>query len=147
MTEEQLKKNNEVFTTILVVQEVSQRLLSELIGVDEVTMEVKQSFNLYLKHGEKFRNKWAKQIEQRYGANILELHETDADNNYEIFKSVNKLRTDVEYELAKFYIESVKTSGVERDIISAIKKLDTEEKVLKAKALLFNLTHQKDEIR
>jgi hypothetical protein len=50
--------------------------------------------NIYLKHGEKFRKKWLKQIENIYGSEAAELHEVDADYHYELFCKASKLRTD-----------------------------------------------------
>jgi hypothetical protein len=92
-----IEQNNKTFTYLLVVQEVSQRLLSELIGIDEVTREVKQTFGIYLKHGEKFRKKWIKAIRDKYGEEAEEMHETDADYHYQLFKAASGIKTDDQF--------------------------------------------------
>jgi hypothetical protein len=101
------KKNNEIFTSILVVQEVSQRLLSELIGNNYITKEVKQTFNRYLKFGEKFRNKWLEAIRYSYGEKAEELHETDADEIYEIFSIIRNLKTEEQFTKAKELLKNL----------------------------------------
>ena len=101
------RENDKIFTNILVVQEVSQRLLSELIGNNSITHDVKNSFNVYLKHGEKFRKKWAGILEKIYGPEILELQETDADYNYELFKIISQFRTDRQFEMAKAVLNNI----------------------------------------
>lgn len=96
-----MKENNRIFTCLLVVQEVSQRLLSELIGADSATKEVKQTFSVYLKHGEKFRNRWSKAISNKYGEEALELHEIDSDNHYDLFNLVSQFTTEEQISRAK----------------------------------------------
>lgn len=99
--------NDKIFTNILVVQEVGQRLLSELIGDNSITQDVKQSFNVYLRHGERFRNKWLKAIETSYGEKGAEMHEIDADYNYELFKIISQYRTDQQFEMAKAVLSNI----------------------------------------
>lgn len=88
-----MNRNDEIFTNLLVVQEVTQRLLSELIGDNMITKELKHDFNKYIRYGEKFRNSWLKRIRKRFGEEGEEAHETDSDLIYELFNSISKLRT------------------------------------------------------
>lgn len=99
--------NDKIFTNILVIQEVGQRLLSELIGDNSITQDVKQSFNVYLRHGERFRNKWAGILEKVYGPEMLELQEIDADYHYEMFKIISQYRTDQQFEMAKAVLNNI----------------------------------------
>lgn len=107
MSNENFTHNDFIFSCILINQEVSQRFLSELIGVQEQTREVKQTFNIYLKHGEKFRNRWTKAIRDKYGDEGEEIHETDADHWYDIMKLVGKLKTDEQYESVKEHLKNL----------------------------------------
>jgi len=107
MTEGQEKKNNEIFTSILVVQEVSQRLLSELIGNNSITREVKQTFNQYLKFGEKFRDRWIKAIRTSYGEDGEELHEQDADGIYDLFNIIREIKTEDQLTRAKALLKNL----------------------------------------
>lgn len=107
LTPEHIHKNNQIFTSILVVQEVSQRLLSELISSDAVTKEVKQTFHQYLKFGEKFRNRWLNAIRQNYGPDAEELHERDADEIYELFNIIRDLKTDEQFIRAKALLKNL----------------------------------------
>lgn len=88
-----MTRNDEIFTNLLVVQEVTQRLLSELIDDNDITHELKQDFNLYIRYGDKFRNSWLKKIRDRFGEEGVEFHESDADMFYNLFNSMSKLRT------------------------------------------------------
>jgi hypothetical protein len=107
MTPQQKHKNNQVFTSILVIQEVSQRLLSELIDTNLITHDVKQSFHQYLKFGEKFRNKWIKAIRLNYGDEAEELHERDADELYDLFNIIKQLSTDEQFIRAKALLNNL----------------------------------------
>lgn len=107
MIQEKIEKNDQIFTSILVVQEVGQRLLSELIGNNSITRELKQGFNQYIKFGEKFRKLWLNRIRNNYGEECEELHEVDADKLYELFNVIRDLTTEEQFTQAKYVLKNI----------------------------------------